>query len=68
MGGREELLPRTFYDIGAVVLYLRIISWQIPGFDLASYDTALRALHAIMESGTLLEVNAHRFLIIARRT
>jgi SAM-dependent methyltransferase len=67
LDGREELLPGTFYDIGAVVLYLRIIFWQILGFDLASYDTALRALHAIMESGTPLKVNAHRFLISPHR-
>jgi SAM-dependent methyltransferase len=68
LDGREELLPGAFYDIGAVVLYLRIISWQIPGFDLAGYDTALRALHAMMESGTPLKVNGHRFLVIARST
>jgi SAM-dependent methyltransferase len=68
LDGREELLPGTFYDIGAVVLYLRIIPWQIPGFDLASYDTALRALHAMMESGTPLKVSSHRFLITARST
>ena len=66
LDAREELLPGTFHDIGAVVLYLRIISWQIPDFDLAGYDEALRALHAMMESGTPLKVNAHRFLIIAR--
>jgi hypothetical protein len=65
---REELLPGTFYDIGAVVLYLRIIPWQIPGFDLADYDQTLRSLHAMMESGTPLKVNGHRFLVIARST
>jgi hypothetical protein len=50
------------------VLYLRIIPWQIPGFDLAGYDEALRALHAMMESGTPLKVNGHRFLLTARST
>jgi SAM-dependent methyltransferase len=68
LDGREELLPGTFYDIGAVVLYLRIIPWQIPGFDLADYDQTLRSLHAMMESGTPLKVNGHRFLVIARST
>jgi SAM-dependent methyltransferase len=68
LDGREELLPGTFYDIGAVVLYLRIIPWQIPGFDLAGYDDALRALHAMMESGAPLKINGHRFLITARST
>lgn len=68
LDGREELLPGTFHDIGAVVLFLRITPWQIPGFDLAGYDQALRALHAVMKSGTPLKVNSHRFLIIAQST
>ena len=67
-GGREELLPAVFYDIGAVALFLRITLWQIPGFDLAGYDDALRALHRMMESGTPLKINSHRFLITARST
>jgi hypothetical protein len=37
----RELLPGAFHDIGAVVLYLRITPWQIPGFDLAGYDDVL---------------------------
>jgi len=68
LDGHEELLPGTFHDIGAVVLYLRITPWQIPGFDLARYDEALRALHTKVESGTPLKVNGHRFLVIARST
>ena len=64
---REELVPGTFHDIGAVALFLRITPWQIPNFDLAGYDDALRALHATMEGGTPLEVSHHRFLITARR-
>lgn len=58
MGGREELLPAVFYDIGAVALFLRITPWQIPGFDLAGYDV-LRALHRTMESRTPLKVDSH---------
>jgi hypothetical protein len=68
LGGREELLPAVFYDIGAVALFLRITPWQIPGFDLAGYDDALRTLHRMMESGTPLKVDSHRFLITARST
>jgi hypothetical protein len=50
------------------LLYLRIIPWQIPDFDLGSYDEALRALHAKMKSGTPFKVNGHRFLVVARST
>jgi SAM-dependent methyltransferase len=68
LDGCEELLPGTFHDIGAVALFLRITPWQIPDFDLAGYDEGLRSLHSVMESGTPLKVNGHRFLIIARST
>ena len=66
LDGREELLPGAFIDIGAVALYLRITPWQISDFDLAGYDDKLRALHAVMESGTPLKVKSHRFLVTAR--
>ena len=32
LDGREALIKEHFRDIGVVVFYLRIISWQIPNF------------------------------------
>ncbi|WP_411113769.1 class I SAM-dependent methyltransferase [Streptomyces sp. 029-5] len=64
---REELVPAAFHDIGAVLLFLRITPWQIPGFDADRYDARLRALHARLNSGSPLTVRSHRFVITARR-
>jgi SAM-dependent methyltransferase len=63
---REELVPATFHDIGAVVLYLRVVPWQIPDFDPVAYEKPLRALHATLSAGTPLTVASHRFLVEAR--
>ena len=38
--------PRTaFYDIGAVVYFLRLVPWIVPGFTVPKYRDALRELH-----------------------
>ncbi|MFI7633059.1 class I SAM-dependent methyltransferase [Nonomuraea sp. NPDC049400] len=62
---RESSCPVTFHDIGALVLYLRVISWQIPGFTADEYEDRLHALHAEMASGRPLRATAHRFALIA---
>jgi hypothetical protein len=37
----EEFLDSIFYDIGAVVFFLSIIEWQIPGFSVQRYRERL---------------------------
>lgn len=64
---REEHVPATFHDIGAVVLFLRITPWQISDFTVDRYEHRLRALHAALSAGTPLSVSSHRFLLTARR-
>lgn len=64
---REEWPILTFYDIGAVVYQLRLVSWQIPGFTVERYDGALRRLDAHIRTSGCLEVRTHRFLIIAHK-
>ncbi|MEV4110468.1 methyltransferase domain-containing protein [Nonomuraea sp. NPDC049695] len=63
---RESSRPVTINDVGALVLYLRVVSWQIPGFTVEEYEDRLRALHAEMAGGRPLRANAHRFALIAR--
>ncbi|MDT0444380.1 class I SAM-dependent methyltransferase [Streptomyces sp. DSM 41886] len=65
--GEEEHPVLTFYDIGAVVYHLRMVSWQIPDFSPERYDSALRRLHRHMCSEGRFDVRAHRFLITAER-
>ena len=64
---REEFPQTVFADIGAVVFYLRIISWQIPGFSVEAYHDRLWALHQRMQEQGRLVIESHRFLIEARK-
>ncbi|GAB2910467.1 class I SAM-dependent methyltransferase [Nonomuraea fastidiosa] len=63
----EAAFTTTFHDIGALVLFLRLISWQIPGFDVTAYDARLRCLHEEMTRGRPLKATAHRFALLACR-
>lgn len=62
---REEYPVTRFYDVGAVVYYLRMVEWQIPGFTVKRYAQKLRELHHFITSNGYFEVPSHRFLIRA---
>ncbi len=57
---------QTFKDVGALVWYLRSVSWAIPGFDPDGHEAALRRIHAHMKEGPLT-IRQRRFLVVARR-
>lgn len=64
----EEAFPETtFYDIGAVVYYLKVISWQIEGFTVETYRDALYRLHQTLTRDGYIRVHSHRYLIVARK-
>ena len=68
INAQEQLLESIFYDIGAVILFLRIIEWQIPDFSVKNYDERLRAIHQLIENQGEFAVKAHRYLIEARKS
>jgi SAM-dependent methyltransferase len=60
--------PRTaFYDIGAVVYFLRLVPWIVPGFTVAGYRDALRRLHQAIERDGTFETTASRTLVEATK-
>jgi SAM-dependent methyltransferase len=60
----QETFPETrFYDIGAVVYYLKVISWQIEGFTVDTYLEALYQLHQTIVNNGFIRVQSHRYLI-----
>jgi hypothetical protein len=60
--------PRTaFYDIGAVVYFLRLVVWIVPDFTVGRYRSQLRQLHEHIERDGAFESTASRFLIEARK-
>jgi len=64
----KEEFPRTsFRDIGALVYYLRAITWQVPNFSVDRYMNQLLAIHETIEENGEFTVHAHRFLVEATR-
>lgn len=64
----ESFAEYAFLDVGAVVFHLTAVPWQVPGFDVSTYDTLLRQLdHQIRRQGEFV-VRHHRYFIKARRT
>lgn len=63
----EAYPPLDFYDIGAIVYYLKVIEWQIPDFSVDRYQKQLAAVHRLIMDEGKLTVNQHRFLLIARK-
>ena len=60
--------PRTaFFDIGAVVYFLRLVPWIVPGFTVPKYRDALRELHETIERHGAFETSASRTLIEATK-
>jgi SAM-dependent methyltransferase len=64
---RDENPEFAFYDIGAVIYHLRAVSWQIPDFDVQTYDQPLRSLDARIRSEGPFIAHDHRILIEAER-
>ncbi|QIY98025.1 class I SAM-dependent methyltransferase [Streptomyces sp. S1D4-11] len=64
---RAERLRIEFYDIGAVVHFLRKVIWMVPGFTVDRYRTELRALHERIEAKGPFVAHSARFLIEARK-
>jgi SAM-dependent methyltransferase len=64
---REERLRTVFNDVGAVVYFLRLVIWIVPGFTVERYHDRLRALHEQIEREGPFVAYASRFLIEARK-
>jgi SAM-dependent methyltransferase len=64
---RYERLRTTFDDIGAVVYFLRLVIWIVPGFTVERYLERLRALHEQIQRDGPFVAYASRFLIEARK-
>jgi SAM-dependent methyltransferase len=56
-----------FYDVAAVVHFLRKVRWTVPDFSVVKYDQRLRAMHAhIVREGAFVST-ARRVLLEARK-
>ncbi|MBO0825954.1 MAG: class I SAM-dependent methyltransferase [Actinobacteria bacterium] len=64
---REATLRVEFFDVGAVVYFLRKVLWTVPGFTVAGYTEPLARMHAHITAHGSFVSHAQRFLIEARR-
>jgi len=64
---REATLRVEFFDVGAVVHFLRKVIWTVPGFTVEAYRDQLRALHDRIQAEGPFVAHSRRFLIEARK-
>jgi SAM-dependent methyltransferase len=63
---KEELSTQRFYDIGALVYYLKAIPWQVPDFSIEKYHDPLFRLHQSIEEKGFFEAKQNRFILKAQ--
>jgi SAM-dependent methyltransferase len=64
---KEESLLVSFFDVGAVVYFLRKVLWTVPGFSVEGFRPRLVAMHELIEREGVFTAHAQRFLIEARK-
>lgn len=64
---RRESLRMEFFDVAAVVHFLRKVIWTVPGFEVAPYLDRLAAMHSLIQAEGSFVAHSERFLIEARK-
>ena len=64
---RTAELRMEFFDVGAMIYFLRKVIWFIPDFTVEKYYDRLRALHAQIQVSGPFVAHSRRFLIEARK-
>jgi len=65
---RKEAYPiRRFFDVGAIVFYLKAIPWQVPNFSVEQYFDKLQEIHEIIQEQGYIDFHDHNFLIVAEK-
>ncbi|WP_369899622.1 class I SAM-dependent methyltransferase [Bacillus manliponensis] len=65
---KDEAFPLLrFYDVGAIIYYLKAIPWQVPDFSVEQYEEKLREIHHYIEENGYVEIKTHRFYIVAKK-
>jgi SAM-dependent methyltransferase len=64
---RAERLRMEFYDVAAVVHFLKKVVWMVPGFTVDAYLPQLRSLHERIRSEGCFVAHSARHLFEARK-
>src|SRR6266699_2276419 len=60
---RTAALEMKFYDIAAVIVFLRKVIWTVPGFTIERYRPQLAELHHRLQAEGSFTPHSQRFLI-----
>lgn len=63
----EDIVKTRFYDIGAIVYYLKCISWQVEDFFIDKYIDRLELLNRLISKNGYIDFICHRFFFIASK-
>ncbi len=63
---QEEFYPTRYYDVGAIVYYLKAIPWEIPDFSIEKYFDKLVEIDQLIKQGGYVDVLFHQFFIVAQ--
>ena len=64
----ENIGKYRFYDIGAIVYYLKCIPWQVSDFTIEKYFDRLDIIHKIIVKRGYIDFISHRFYLIVQKT
>ena len=64
---RDQRLRVEFFDIGAVIYFLRKVIWAVPGFTVDRYQQKLRELHNRIQAEGPFVAHSARVLVEARK-
>ena len=65
--GEEVHRPIRFFDVGALVWFARIISWEFPDFSVDTHLANLLNAQKILEEQGSVDGSIHRFLLVAQK-
>ncbi|KAF9931227.1 hypothetical protein BGZ67_005424 [Mortierella alpina] len=63
-----ERTKMEFFDVGAIIHYLRKIIWLVPDFSVEKYADKLKEMHEYIQIHGSFVAYSSRFLIVARKT
>jgi SAM-dependent methyltransferase len=64
---RMERMRAEFFDVGAVIYFLRKVIWTVPDFSVERYRERLRAMHEQIEADGPFVAHSTRLLVEARK-
>lgn len=64
---KGEFVDSRFLDIGAIIYYLKVITWQIPGFKIEENSGKLNLLHEKIKTENGFATKQHRFIIMGEK-